>query len=77
MTALLTLLLLVVAGASCVALAYAVAWPDSPRVLFRGWRCFLRGWHEPRRQPIGGCRCADCGHVGADLGDMGWPTGRA
>ena len=46
MTILLIFLLLILAGASCVAIAHAVAWPDSPRVLFRGWRCALRGWQD-------------------------------
>ena len=35
-------------------------------------RCFFRSRHEPRRHPLGGFRCADCGTAGADLHDMGF-----
>ena len=35
--------------------------------------CLLRGHHDPVRQPVvGGFRCADCGHAGADLVEMGF-----
>jgi hypothetical protein len=34
--------------------------------------CAARGRHEPRRVPIGGFRCRECGAVGADLNDMGF-----
>jgi len=35
-------------------------------------RCFLRQHHEPRRHPLGGFRCIECGATGADLEDMGF-----
>jgi hypothetical protein len=38
-------------------------------------RCLVRGRHEPRRQFGGGFRCADCGHAGEDLDDMGFYGG--
>ena len=34
-------------------------------------RCALRQHHQPRRHPLGGFRCVECGAVGADLEDMG------
>jgi hypothetical protein len=39
-------------------------------------RCILRRHHQPRRHPLGGFRCAECGAAGADLADMGF-TGSA
>lgn len=35
-------------------------------------RCALRQYHQPRRHPMGGFRCAECGAVGADLEEMGF-----
>lgn len=35
-------------------------------------RCILRQHHQPRRQPMGGFRCAECGAAGADLEEMGF-----
>ena len=35
-------------------------------------RCFLRSRHEPRRHPLGGFRCTECGKAAADLHDMGF-----
>lgn len=35
-------------------------------------RCALRQHHQPRRHPLGGFRCAECGAVGADLEEMGF-----
>ena len=35
-------------------------------------RCIVRQYHQPRRHPLGGFRCAECGAVGADLGEMGF-----
>jgi len=36
------------------------------------FRCFVRRRHQPRRHPLGGFRCVDCGAAGADLEDMGF-----
>ena len=33
-------------------------------------RCFFRNRHEPRRHPLGGFRCTECGKAGANLHDM-------
>jgi len=35
-------------------------------------RCALRQHHQPRRHPLGGFRCVDCGAAGADLEEMGF-----
>jgi hypothetical protein len=35
-------------------------------------RCLLRRRHQPRRHPLGGFRCVECGAAGADLEDMGF-----
>jgi hypothetical protein len=35
-------------------------------------RCALRRYHRPRRHPLGGFRCAECGAAGADLEEMGF-----
>ena len=40
--------------------------------MFAWLRCFTRQRHEPRRHPLGGFRCVDCGAVGADLEEMGF-----
>lgn len=39
-----------------------------------GWiQCQVLGYrHEPIRHPLGGFRCARCGAVGSDLGDLGF-----
>lgn len=34
-------------------------------------RCIIRNQHNPKRHPLGGFRCVDCGHAGADLDEMG------
>jgi hypothetical protein len=39
--------------------------------MFARLRCIIRQHHEPRRQPIGGFRCRDCGAAFADL-EEGW-----
>jgi hypothetical protein len=36
------------------------------------FRCLIRRRHQPRRHPLGGFRCIDCGAAGADLEDMGF-----
>ena len=38
-------------------------------------RCFFRNQHNPVRHPLGGFRCLECGHVGADLEEMGYVDG--
>jgi hypothetical protein len=38
-------------------------------------RCFFRNQHNPVRHPLGGFRCLECGHVGADLDEMGYVDG--
>jgi hypothetical protein len=38
-------------------------------------RCLLRRRHNPRRHPLGGFRCEDCGVAGADLEEMGFDYG--
>jgi hypothetical protein len=35
-------------------------------------RCLFRGSHRPRRHPLGGFRCLECGVAGADLAEMGF-----
>lgn len=35
-------------------------------------RCFLRGYHNPTRHPLGGFRCLECAETGADLEAMGY-----
>jgi len=35
-------------------------------------RCLIRGSHRPRRHPLGGFRCLECGAAGADLEEMGF-----
>jgi hypothetical protein len=40
--------------------------------MFARLRCFVRQHHSPRRHPLGGFRCEDCGMAGADLEDMGF-----
>lgn len=37
--------------------------------------CFFRRRHEPRRHPLGGFRCADCGHAGDDMAAFGFGVG--
>lgn len=39
------------------------------------WRCFWRGNHQPVRHPMGVFVCADCGHAGATLEEMGYADG--
>jgi hypothetical protein len=53
----------------------AAAIPESVRAL--AWiRCaVLRGSHAPRRQPLGGQRCSDCGVAGADMAELGFEGG--
>jgi hypothetical protein len=41
-------------------------------IMFARLRCLLRRHHQPRRHPLGGFRCAECGAAGADLDDMGF-----
>lgn len=36
-------------------------------------RCIVRQRHRPRRHPLGGFVCVECGAVGADLEEMGFP----
>jgi hypothetical protein len=36
-------------------------------------RCLLRDRHMPTRYFLGGFKCTECGAVGADLDDMGFP----
>lgn len=36
-------------------------------------RCLIRTHHRPVRHLLGGFRCTDCGAVGADLDEMGFP----
>ncbi len=43
--------------------------------MFARLRCLVRSRHEPKRHPLGGFRCADCGASGADMDDMGFPNG--
>jgi hypothetical protein len=38
-------------------------------------RCFFRSQHNPVRHPLGGFKCLECGHVGADLEEMGYVDG--
>jgi len=40
-------------------------------IMFARLRCIIRQHHQPRRQPIGGFRCSDCGAAFADL-EEGW-----
>jgi hypothetical protein len=35
-------------------------------------RCLVRRYHRPRRYPLGGFRCVECGAAGADLDEMGF-----
>lgn len=35
-------------------------------------RCLFRARHNPRRHPLSGFRCLDCGIAGADLDEMGF-----
>jgi hypothetical protein len=35
-------------------------------------RCLVRQHHQPRRHPLGGFRCVECGAAGADLEQMGF-----
>lgn len=35
-------------------------------------RCLVRQHHRPKRHPLGGFRCMDCGTAGADLEEMGF-----
>jgi hypothetical protein len=34
--------------------------------------CFFRGHHVPKRHPMGGFRCRECGMAGADLDALGF-----
>jgi len=45
---------------------------EEPITMLARLRCIIRHYHQPRRQPIGGFRCVDCGAAGADLEEMGW-----
>jgi hypothetical protein len=41
-------------------------------IMFARLRCAIRQYHQPRRHPLGGFRCIDCGTAGADLEEMGF-----
>jgi len=38
------------------------------------FRCLIRSHHDPIRHPLGGFQCAECGAVGAHLGEMGFAS---
>jgi hypothetical protein len=42
--------------------------------MFAWFRCVVRQHHQPRRHPLGGFRCVECGAAGADLEEMGFPN---
>ena len=39
------------------------------------FKCFWRGYHDPKRHPLGGFRCRDCRVVGTDMESMGFEAG--
>jgi hypothetical protein len=39
------------------------------------FKCFWRGYHDPKRHPLGGFRCRDCRVVGLDMESMGFEAG--
>ena len=39
------------------------------------FKCFWRGYHDPKRHPLGGFRCRDCRLVGLDMESMGFEAG--
>lgn len=43
--------------------------------LYRRFRCALRGRHEPKKHPLAGFRCRDCGLAGDNLADLGFKDG--